>query len=321
MLQHHTAAIKMDPADATPWRLRAVSDAVLSPAVLPRRSKRQAAKPARYQDGAPPSSDEAEAQEQPMSCAPEGAKRLKLPSPAAIASSVQDMAHTDNDESCGGTADESQLRRSTRERRPSSRAVAASAPAGAGDRGEVPLKKRCAQSQLSLQHGRRPQRQRLDTSMDQQQTPQDTATRHACIAASLDARADDEHGVGPRPKRARKAPARFDELTFAPASEAQDTATRRTPSARVGRGSRRSQHRCRCPASVQASPGRRSAPTQADSRRAKTNCLPSLYSQSAEQHVTSCMGTPVSPAQDDGLPFDRGKESPRSVKRKRSAPH
>ena len=321
MLQHHTAAIKVDPADATPWRLRAVSVAVMSPAVLPRRPKRQAARPARYQDGAPSSSDEAEARKQPRSCAPEGAKRLKLPSPAAIVSTVQDIAHTDDAESCGGTADEPQLRRSTRERRPSTRAVAASAPAGAGNRGEVPLKKRCAPSQLSLQRGRRPQRQRLETSMDQRQTPQEIVSQHACIATSLDAHADDEHGVGRRPKRARKPPARFDELTFAPASEAQDTATRRTPSARVGRGSRRSQPRCRCPASVRASPGRRTAPTQAKNRRAKTNCLPSLHSQSAEQHVTSCMGTPVSPAQGNGLPFDRGKEWPRFAKRKRNAPH
>ena len=87
-----------------------------------------------------------------------------------------------------------------------------------------------------------------------------------CSAESTHAHDDDIH----RPKRARRAPARFDMTSFAPDSGTQDNAKPCSPTAHTRRSSRRSQHRRRCPASVPASSGRRTAPTQAGCRRAKS---------------------------------------------------
>ena len=179
-----------------------------------------------------------------------------------------------------------QLRRGTRERRPSMKAAAASTPAGVdGKRGDTPPKKRCAESQQPLQLRQRAQRRRLDALPHHQQTPQGSTATFCMLRLLTD-----------RTKRARKAPARFDDISFAPPSGTQDNAEMSTPSARTGRGSRRSQHRRRCPASASPSSGRRTAPTPAASRRAKPISLPSPSPQSPVQHIAlgghSCVPYP-----------------------------
>jgi hypothetical protein len=318
MLQHHTPLARSNAADATPWRLPVkrcqTADATGSCETVPRRPKRQAGQPARYRDGAESQRDD-EAAQPPRACAPEGANRQKtLP---LTANGLQDTGRTAaHTESCGMAAGMPQLRRGTRQRRPSMKAAAASTPAGVDDRrGDTPPKKRCAESQQPLQLRQGAQRRRLDALPHHQQTPQGSTSTVACSACSPTARSDDMH----RPKRARTAPARFDDISFAPPSGTQDNAKTSTPSARTGRGSRRSQRRHRCPASASASSGRRTAPTPAESRRAKPLSSPSPSPRSPVQHIALGVGTPVSPAQGDGLPFDRGKDMPRLRKRKCTA--
>ena len=318
MLQHQTALARSSVADATPWRLPVkhcqTADATGSCETVSRRPKRQAEQPARYRDGAASQQDD-EAAQPPRACAPEGAKRQKtLP---LTANRLQDTGRTAaHTESCGMAAGMPHLRRGTRERRPSMKAAAASTPAGVdGKRGDTPPKKRCAESQQPLQLRQGAQRRRIDALPHHLHTPQGSTLAPASSTSSPIAHSDDMH----RTKRARKAPDRFDETTFAPASGTQAQETAKMPSARPGRGFRRSHRRHCSPASTPASSGRRATPTPAECRRAKNlRSLPPC-SQSLEQHVASGVGAPVCPSQDDGLPFDRGKDSLKVVRRKRKA--
>lgn len=80
-----------------------------------------------------------------------GAVRQKSLPLTASGPSLQDIGRTAHAGPCGMAANMPRLRRSTRERRPTWKAVAASTPAGVdGRRGETPSKKRCVESQLPL---------------------------------------------------------------------------------------------------------------------------------------------------------------------------
>ena len=108
-------------------------------------------------------------------------------------SCVQDSAPPAQVGPCGNAADRSQLRRSTRRRRPSMKAAAASTPAGVdGSGGNLPSKKRCAASQQPLHFCPGVQRRRLNTPPYHQQTPQGSASTHASSTSSPNAHSDDE---------------------------------------------------------------------------------------------------------------------------------
>jgi len=107
-------------------------------------------------------------------------------------------------------------------------------------------------------------------------------------------------------KRPRITPAKFVNTTFVPITETQAAPSHVAAAARTVCRSRRRQSRRKTSAAPAPAPGQPAAPSPIDRPRATP--LPSA-SLSPPQHAELLVGNPVSPAQMDGLPFDRGRFS------------
>ena len=119
-------------------------------------------------------------------------------------------------------------------------------------------------------------------------------------------------------KRLRLPLSTVQDAASAPVHDTQDACHQQPPSPRAGR--RRSQPKRRH--SPQAAPvsqvAQHAGRPLTSRRRAKSHLSPLSTPQSQEQHVVSRMGAPVSPLQDDGLPFDRGKGSAMPGRKRRA---